>query len=87
MHDRANALLGEDAVDELAISDIAFVERQVVGNDIARSCRKIVDHCDRPARIAKSEDGVAANVAGAAGHEHRKLTHGRALAEVRDLRQ
>jgi len=80
MQDRADALLGEYPVDQIPVGDIPFVKGHVVGNEVARSRREIVDDCDGPAGIAQSEYGVAADVAGAAGHEHWKLTHGGALA-------
>ena len=74
MQDRADLLLGEDALDQRAVGDIAFEERHVVGNDVARAVGQIVDHRNRPAGIAQGEDGVAADIAGPAGYEHRTWT-------------
>src|SRR5919106_1901449 len=83
MHDRADLLLGEYALDQLTVSDIAFVETDVVWKHVACAGRKVVDDRDSPTRVPQRENGVAADIAGPAGHEHRKLGHARrSLAEA-----
>ncbi len=84
VQDRADVPLGEDAVDQLAVGDIALVEGHLVGNEVARSGREIVDDGDVPARIAQGKDRVAADIAGPTGYEHRNFGHAaRSLADGR----
>ena len=75
MHDRSDALLGEDALDQRAVVDATLIERDILGNDVAVAGREIVDDGDAPARIAQGEDGVAADIAGTAGNKHGDFGH------------
>ena len=83
MHDRLDALFGEDAADQRAIGDIAFVERHVVGHRLARAVRQIVNHRDAPPRVLQRKHRVAADVSGAAGDEDWDFAHAPALAKAR----
>ena len=65
----------EDPLDQLAVSDIALVKRNIIGHGLAAAVRQIVDDGDRPARIDKSESGVASDITGAAGDEYWELGH------------
>ena len=75
MHDRANILLRENAVDQRAVGDVSLEEWDVVGHDRARAVRKVVDDGDRPAGILQRKDGVAADIAGTAGDEDWDFAH------------
>ena len=46
MHDRADALLGEDAFHQRRVGDVSFVERNALGHRLADTVGQIVD--DRP---------------------------------------
>ena len=52
MHDRSDALLSEDSLDQSAVVDPAFIEGHVLRDDIAVAGRKVVDDGDAPAGIA-----------------------------------
>jgi len=81
MHDRADLLLGEDALDQRAIGDRAFEERHVLRDHVARPVRQIVDDRDAPPGVLQGEDGMTADIAGAAGDEDWKLGIDGGLAE------
>ena len=76
MHDRADPMLIEDAVDQHPLGDRAMVEWHILGDHLARAVRQIIDDRDRPAGVLEGEDGMASDIAGAAGDEHWNLGHG-----------
>lgn len=75
MHDRTDALFGEDALQQGLVGDVALIERHAIGHGKAKSCDQVVDHHHRPAGILQRENRVAADVAGAAGDEDGNLAH------------
>ncbi len=83
MHDCLRALLGEDTLDERAVRDGSFVERDLLRHGAPHAVGQIVDHRDRPARILEREHGVAADISGAAGDEDWDFAHAFALAKAR----
>src|SRR4051794_11105911 len=83
MHDRRNPLVAENTVDQRAIGNIALVERDAVRHRLARSVGKIVDDGDPPACIEQGKDGMAADIAGAAGNKDWDFAHAAALAKLR----
>ena len=74
-------LLAEDALDQGAVGDGAFVEGHILGHRLAGAVGQIVDHRDRPAPVLEREDGMAADIAGAAGYEHWESRHGQVASE------
>ena len=80
MHDGANAEVVDDAVDQHPLGDRAMEERHVVGHDLARAVRQIVDDGNAPAGILERKNSVAADIAGAAGDEDRDFLHRARLA-------
>src|SRR5689334_2433798 len=88
MHDRADALLREDALDQGAVGDVAFVEGHVVGDRAPDAVRKIVDHRNAPPGVLQREHGMATDIPGAAGDEDWNFAHGiSALADELRPRQ
>ena len=75
VHDRADPVLGDQAGDERAVGDVAFGERRRFGHRPVEAGEQIVDDDDRPAGIEQRQHGVAADIAGPARHQHRKLGH------------
>jgi hypothetical protein len=76
VHDRADSLLVDHAVDQHPLGDRSVIESDALRNDVARSGRQVIDHHDRPARVPQREHRVAADIPGAAGNEDWKLAHG-----------
>src|SRR5438309_6748514 len=81
MHDRADPALVDDAVEKHRLGDRALVERHVVGHDLARAVRQIVNHRDAPAGVLQRQHGMAADITGAAGDEDCGFGHAAALAK------
>jgi len=75
VHDRADPLFGEDAGEQRAILDVAFVERHAVGDGEAEARGQVVDDADGHAPVRQREDRMAADVAGAAGDENGRKRH------------
>ena len=69
MHDRLRALFAEDPRQQVGVLDVAFVERDSIGHGKAKAGGQVVDHRDGPAAVGQRKDGVAADIAGAAGDE------------------
>ena len=70
MHHRTRPLLGEDAGKQGRVLDVSLVERHLIGNGEAKAGGQVVDHRDGPAAVEQRQHRVAADIAGAAGHEH-----------------
>ncbi len=78
MHDRFRALLGENACEQFAIRNIAFIQRHAIGHGEFEARCQIVDHRDLPTAIKQGKNRVAADIAGTAGDEDGCLSaHGR----------
>ena len=75
MHDRPDAVSREDPLDERPIGDRPFVERHLLRHDLAGAVGQVVDDHHWPTRVHQGEDGMASDVAGAAGNEDRELRH------------
>ena len=75
MNDRLDRVFVHDPADEVGVADIALEERHLGRHDRTRAGGEVVDH-QRP--LAGAEQGqrhVAADVAGAAGHEDVAFGH------------
>ena len=75
VHHRPDALLVEDALDQRAVRDRPFVKGNLLGHDVAGAVGQVVDDRNRPAGVGKGENGVASDIAGAAGYEHWGFGH------------
>ena len=75
MHDRLNALLGDDLRHQIAVGNIAFIKRDIVGHGEFEPGRQVVDHRHRPAGIAQGQHCMATDVAGTAGHKDGNLRY------------
>ena len=73
MDDRPDAVLLYQPSDERLVGDVAFHEHRFVRHRPAEAGREIVDHHHRPAGVEQGEHGVAADIAGSARHQHRRL--------------
>ena len=73
--------LAEALVEIMPLAQFAF-DAAVRGDDLARSVRKVVNDRDRPSRVPEREDGVAADIAGAAGDEDWDHVHAAPLAKA-----
>ncbi len=74
MHHRVDAVLTQGLEHGLAIADLADDERGVEDR-LAEAPREIVEDDDPLAARAQLQDDVAADIAGAAGHEDAGLFH------------
>ena len=81
MHDRLDLVLLHHPLDSRGVADVAHHQRAgVAGGErrrLAMPGREVVVDHDPVAGLHQRLDGVAADVAGAAGHQHR--AHGRPI--------
>ena len=70
MHDREDLVPPKRVTHGRDVGDVAFDERSVPDR-LAMTGDQVVVHDDAIARPAERLGGVAADVAGAAGHQHR----------------
>src|SRR5690606_37841266 len=64
------APFADDARDQIAIGDVAFVKGYVAGHGAAKTGDQIVDHRNRMARLGQRQHRMAADIAGAAGYQN-----------------
>jgi hypothetical protein len=75
MHDGCDGELGENFIEQVAIRDGPFEERDVLGHDIAKTVRKVVNHDYVPASVPQGQNGVAPDIPGPARYEHYIVRH------------
>src|SRR4030095_8114559 len=71
MHDRADPVLTDRPGEERLIFDVAADEDGAGGHRPVEAGGKVVDHHHRPAGVEQGKHGMAADIAGASGHQHR----------------
>ncbi len=70
MDDRSDIVLGDHALDEIFIGGIANEQRHVLGKEMRKARRKIVDDDDAFAGVRQRSNGVAADIASAPGYKY-----------------
>ena len=75
MHDRLHVMPFERLADQRIVIDRSFDEIGAGIDRPAKAGREIVEHHHRIAGIEQREHGVAADIAGAAGHENGRSGH------------
>ncbi len=83
MHDRADGVFGEHALDQCLVADLPDHQRGVE-HGLAKAGAEVVEHDDAFARLAQLAHDVAADVAGAAGDQDRFRVH-RVSSDIRFL--
>ena len=82
MGDGGDAVIGDQLVDQIAVTDVADDQRRRTGDDGVVAGRKVVEHDNALATVDEGMHHVAANIAGATGHQN---GHGKLLGSYRRL--
>ena len=73
MHDGGDPVFGENVADGVEITDVALDEGDPVRNGGAAPRREVVENDDGVAGLPEREHDMDADVACAAGDQHRRL--------------
>ncbi len=70
MYDRGDRIVVQQTANEELVADLALVEMRAIGHQAPHSRREIVQHNHIEAALKRSEDHVAADIAGTAGDQN-----------------
>ena len=70
MDDALDAMLGDDALDEVLVAGVADEQRHPFGQEVGKSGGQVVDHDDAFAGFRQRVNHMAADIAGATGDKH-----------------